>query len=110
MESKKIKEMKDDALLNVKVNKTYYLMTKASIFTVFKELYDESGNPEEFIKQIVSQEYKNMNDKERLFYTLSLLIGEIEKQALETDSFIEKNVDIKDIKKDLISKVKSNED
>ncbi len=41
MENKKVKELKDDAILEVKVNKTYYQMCKASVFTVFKELYDK---------------------------------------------------------------------
>ena len=31
MSEQKIKELKDDALMNVKVNKTYYIMCKASI-------------------------------------------------------------------------------
>ena len=31
-------------MLEIKVNKTYYQMCKASVFTVFKELYDKSGN------------------------------------------------------------------
>ena len=43
-----------------------------------------------------------MDDTERLFYTLSLLVGEIEKQGLETESFIEKELDIK-AKKNFLS-------
>jgi hypothetical protein len=52
-----------------------------------------------------------MDDTERLFYTLSLLVGEIEKQGLETESFIEKELDIETLKKDLAEKFKkTNED
>ena len=52
-----------------------------------------------------------MTDEERTFYTLTLLVGEIEKQAIETKSFIEKDISEDDLKKALDAKVsKSNED
>ena len=111
MESKKVKELKDDAILDVKVNKTYYMMTKSAVYTVFKVLYDNSGDPDAFVKQIITKEFKDMDDTERLFYTLTLLVGEIEKQALEHDAFIEKDVDIDAMKEELSKKLKeSNED
>ena len=34
----KVKEMKDDALIDVKVNKTYYLMVKALSFYLFNQI------------------------------------------------------------------------
>ena len=109
MESKKVKELKDDAILEIKVNKTYYHMCKASVFTVFKDLYDKSGNPDDFVKSVVSKEYKDMTDKERLFYTLSLLVGEIEKQGLAQDAFVDKELNVEDLKKELEA-LKANED
>ena len=39
MEVKKVKEMKDDALLDVKVNKTYYQMAKAALLTILQDVY-----------------------------------------------------------------------
>ncbi len=113
MSEQKIKELKDDALMNVKVNKTYYMMCKASIFVIFQELNDESEKSEksdEFIKSILSKEYNDMSDKERLFYTLSLLVGEIEKQALENKMFIEKDINSTEIKEEIEKLSKSNED
>jgi hypothetical protein len=109
MESKKIKELKEDAILEVKVNKTYYQMCKASLFTVFKDLYDKSGDPDKFVKNIVSKDYKDMTDHERLFYTLSLLVGEIEKQGLEQKAFVDKELNVEDLKNELEA-LKSNED
>jgi len=109
MSSKKIKELKDDAILNVKVNKTYYHMCKAAIFIVFKEIYDNSKNSDDFVKSIISKDYNDMSDNERLFYTLTLLVGEIEKQALENDAFIEKELDVEKVKEDL-DKVESSKD
>ena len=53
-----------------------------------------------------------MNDEERTFYTLSLLVGEIEKQAIETNSFIEKDISEKDLADAVALRAskKSNED
>ncbi len=111
METKKVKELKDDAILEVKVNKTYYMMVKNAVYTVFKVLYDNSGNPDDFVKQVITKEYKDMDDTERLFYTLTLLVGEIEKQAVDNDALVEKEVDLEAMKKALSEKLeKSNED
>ena len=111
MESKKVKELKDDAILDVKVNKTYYMMTKNAVYTVFKVLYDNSGDPDAFVKQIITKEFTDMDDTERLCYTLTLLVGEIEKQAIENNAFIEKEVDVDTMKEELSKKLKeSNED
>tara|TARA_R110000803_G_scaffold18556_2_gene49351 strand:- start:120 stop:455 length:336 start_codon:yes stop_codon:yes gene_type:complete len=111
MESVKSRELKDDAILNVKVNKTFYLMCKSALFTSFKEIQGDSKNAEEFIKNLVSKKYEEMTDKERTFYTITLLVGEIEKQAVETNSFIEKEHSLEDLKKDLEANIsKSNED
>ena len=35
MKSIKTRELKDDAILDIKVNKTFYLMTKAALFHSF---------------------------------------------------------------------------
>ncbi len=102
MENKKIqaKEIKDDAILDVKVNKTFYLMSKSALFSIFNSIYtNKDMSSEEFVKSIVSKKYEEMNEAERTFYTLTLLVGEIEKQALENDAFIEKDISEKDLAK-----------
>lgn len=102
MDPIKAKEMKDDAMLDIKVNKTFYLMSKSALFSIFKDLYDNSkGTSEEFVKSIISKKYEEMSEQERNFYTLTLLVGEIEKQALETDSFIEKEYSEEELKEKL---------
>ena len=111
MKSIKTRELKDDAILDIKVNKTFYLMTKAALFHSFTGLHNPDIKPEEFVKSVISKEYKEMNDTERTFYTLTLLVGEIEKQASETKSFIEKEMSEEDLKKALNKQVSnSNED
>ena len=108
MENTKIKELKDDAILEIKVNKSFYLMSKAGLLTILQELNQSSElNLEVFVKSIISKKYEDMNDKERTFYTLTLLVGEIEKQAVETKSYIEKEINVDQLKKDIET---SNED
>ncbi len=103
----KVKELKDDATMNVLVNKTFYMMAKSSLITIFKELNNTS---KDYIKNITSKSYADLNDKERIFYTLTLLIGEIEKQALNNNMFVEKDIDTAALKKSLEKINKSNED
>jgi|TARA_R110000851_G_scaffold268549_1_gene421271 hypothetical protein len=115
MESKKVqaKEIKNDAILDIKVNKTFYLMSKSALFSTFSRIYkDTTVSSENFVKSIVSKKYEEMNDEERTFYTLSLLVGEIEKQAIETNSFIEKDISEKDLADAVALRAskKSNED
>lgn len=102
MESAKVKELKDDAILNIKVNKTFYLMTKSALFSAFKTVYDDSKiSSEEFVKALVSKDYKDMSEQERNFYTLTLLVGEIEKQAVENNLFEEKEYSQEELKEKL---------
>ena len=101
MESQKVKELKDDAIVDIQINKTFYQMCKASLFVVFKELFDDSSNPDEFVKNLLSKNYTEMNDKERMFYTFTLLIGEVEKQAKDKDLFIDKELSVNDLKEAL---------
>tara|TARA_B110000858_G_C17408275_1_gene295549 strand:+ start:150 stop:482 length:333 start_codon:yes stop_codon:yes gene_type:complete len=110
MESVKAKELKDDAIINVKVNKTFYMMSKAALLVLFGEVNKEKNNADTFIKNLISKKYEEMSDKERIFYTLTLLIGEIEKQAADTDQLQEKEIDVEKLKSELNKASKSNED
>jgi hypothetical protein len=93
MESLQVQEIKDGAIINIKVNKTFYMMCKASLYTLFKETYDiKNGNPETFIKNIVSNPYEKLDEKERIFHTFTLLIAEIEAQAKSQGFLQEKEV------------------
>lgn len=110
MENKKVKELKEDAILDVKVNKTYYMMSKAALFTLLNDIYTkEDGNPDQFVQDLVNKKYEELDDKQRAFYTLTLLVGEIEKQAIANDAFIEKEIDVEKLKADL-KKVQDAED
>jgi len=86
----KVKEIKDDAILEIKVNKTYYLMTKALSFNLFNSIPQEKR--EATVQGLKEKKYEEMDDVQKSFYTVALLISEIEKQAAATGNLIEKEV------------------
>ena len=62
----KVKEMKDDAIIDVKINKAFYLMVKAVLFTLFTEI-QKLENSEQVIKETGEKEYKDRTDIQRTF-------------------------------------------
>tara|TARA_R110000868_G_scaffold301901_1_gene562404 strand:- start:505 stop:816 length:312 start_codon:yes stop_codon:yes gene_type:complete len=86
----KTKELKDDAIVSVKINKNFYLMTKAVIFYLYNQMPQEGI--EEYIKSCVSKEYKDLDDLQRSFHTITILLAEIEKQAKDNDLYFEKEI------------------
>jgi hypothetical protein len=87
----KVKELKDDVILDVKVNKTYYVMLKKTLFFLFNQI-SEDEKSEDVIKNIMGLDYNKMSEFERSFYTISLMISEIEKLTAQEGNFIEKEV------------------
>ena len=87
----KVKELKDDVILDVKVNKSYYLMAKAASFTVLQQMnLLEKGD--DHIKEIMTKKYEDLDDLQRAFYTLILLLAEVERQAKESNLYDEKEI------------------
>jgi menaquinone-dependent protoporphyrinogen IX oxidase len=87
----KAKELKDDVILDIKVNKSYYLMAKAASFTILQQMnVVEKG--EEYFKSIMTQKYEDLDDLQRAFYTIILLLAEIEKKATDGNLYIEKEI------------------
>jgi hypothetical protein len=87
----KAKELKDDAILNIQINKSYYMMAKASSFTILKSMNITDKNPEYF-KDLMSKKYEELDEMQRVFYTLILLLSEAEKQATENKLYNEKEI------------------
>lgn len=87
----KVKELKDDAIVEIKVNKSFYLMTKALSYFLFQTIKDDNER-EESLKKIMTGKYEDMNDFERSFYTVTLLLAEIEKQAQDNKLYNEKEI------------------
>lgn len=76
----KIKEIKDGALINIKVNKNFYLMAKDSLYTIFKHLLSNQSEKEN-LQNILTKQFNDLSEFERAFYTMTLLVSEIEKQV-----------------------------
>jgi hypothetical protein len=86
----KVKELKDDSIIEVKVNKTFYLMTKAILLHLVNNI--TAKDKDAYIKEAITKEYKDLDDAQRAFYTISLLLAEIEQVAKTKDLFVEKEV------------------
>jgi len=86
-----VKELKDDAIVEIKVNKGYYLMTKALSYFLFQTITDDKER-EESLKKIMTGKYEDMNDFERSFYTVTLLLAEIERGAKDQNQYDEKEI------------------
>ncbi len=84
----KVKELKDDVLIDVKVNKSFYMMLKGTIYYLFNQIEDAQKR-EEALKNVMNNKYEDMTAYERSFYTLTLIIAEIERVAAEQNMYKE---------------------
>lgn len=88
----KVKELKDDALIDIKVNKAFYLMSKNASYYLFSQLPEKDEEREKALKKIMEGKYEDLNELERSFYTLTLLLAEIETQAKNNNLYDEKEI------------------
>jgi squalene cyclase len=86
----KTKELKDDAIVSIQVNKSFYLMTKAIAFYLYTQMPKEGI--EEYFKECMSKEYKDLDDLQRSFHTITILLAEIENQAKNNNLYFEKEI------------------
>lgn len=87
----KVKELKDDAVFDIKVNKSFYLMAKEVAMYLFSSEKDPQVL-EESLKNMTTKQYGELNIYERSFYTVTLLIAEIERVAKEKSLYDEKEI------------------
>jgi hypothetical protein len=87
----KVKELKDNLLIDVKVNKSYYLMLKSSLHFLFNLIKDDEKRAVS-MQNVMKGEYDKMNSYEKTFYTLTLILAEIERVAKEENHYEEKEV------------------
>lgn len=89
----KVKELKDDALLSVQVNKAYYFMLKNTLFCLFNQIQAQGKEEaEKSIETIKAADYAKMTQVEQAFYTVTLMISEIERISTEQNLFEEKEI------------------
>ena len=87
----KVKEMKDDAIINVPVNKSYYLMMKATSFYLFSHM-GKNSDPDAYLKETLSKEYKDLDELQRAFFTVALFLAQVEKQVADENKFEEREI------------------
>jgi hypothetical protein len=89
----KVKELKDDAILSIKVNKSYYIMLKNSLYYLFTQIQlTGAEETEKSLAKIKEADYSKMNPLEQCFFTTTLMITEIEKTSVEEKLFDEKEI------------------
>jgi hypothetical protein len=87
----KVKELKDDTIISIDVNKSYYLMLKEALYYLFTTQSNDDIR-EESLKKIMTGDYNNLNDWEKTFYTITLALTEIERKAVEGNAYNEKEI------------------
>jgi hypothetical protein len=97
MSTIKVREIKNDAIIDIKLNKNFYLMLKATMLYIFKQEPDQEKY-EALIKKVMSTETENEphTEHEAAFKTMLLLLAEIERQAGENNLFDVKEIEIKE--------------
>ena len=96
-----VKELKDDALVKLEVNKAYYYMVKNALFYLFKNATVTENEKESILKGLMQKPYPEMSEWEKAFYTLTLLVAEIEKVAAEQDLYNDVELDLpEEVKQD----------
>lgn len=95
----KVKEIQDDAIIEIKVNKNFYLMLKGAMFYIFKQETDNQKK-EAMVKKVLDQDMTDFTELEAAFKTLTLIVAEIERVASDQNKMVEKEVDIPEPPKD----------
>ena len=75
-------------------------MVKSVLFDLFNRL-QEKGFKDDIIKNIINKPYSELSQEEKSFYTVTLLLAEIENQATNNNLFEEKEFDAEKVIKDL---------
>jgi hypothetical protein len=87
----KVKEMKDDAIVNIPVSKGYYIMVKNLAFHLVNKLIKDNKS-EDYISAIGTKDYAELDDDQRSVRTVTLLVAEIEAQTKIQNQFSENEV------------------
>jgi glucosamine--fructose-6-phosphate aminotransferase (isomerizing) len=95
----KVKELKDDALVSIVVNKTYYFMVKNLAYSLTQQLLDENKDPQH-IKDSFEKTYDQLNETQRNLQTIGLMIAEIETVPAKIEVALKSNDMIKELAKE----------
>jgi hypothetical protein len=87
----KVKELKDDAIVQIPVSKGYYMMVKNTAFHLLNKMIQDTKS-EEYLKEIGVKQYNELDEDQRVLQTITLLVAEIEAQAVVQKQFQDKEV------------------
>jgi len=87
----KVKEIKDDAIVSIQVNKGFYMMVKALSFNLYQQI-SKQENAEEYMKNVMTKSYTELDDLQKSFYTVALLLAEMETQFKNENLYTEKEI------------------
>lgn len=90
-----VKELKDNALVKVEVNKSFYFMVKNALFFLFRNMDIKEEDKEKVLKELMTKNFNDMTHWEQSFYAITLLLAEIERQASLTDQYQDVEIDPK---------------
>ena len=82
-------EIADDAVIEIKVNKSFYFMVKNLGFTLYKLMSQEESQIFNELMQKKDNnllpDYNTLSQPQQNFYTIMLLLAEIEKEAIKNN-------------------------
>jgi hypothetical protein len=87
----KLKELQEDVLIDITVNKSYYTMLKHSLHYLFNLVSADEKTAEEYSK-LPEKKYEDMTPHQRTFFTITLMVAEIERKAKELNLYNEKEI------------------
>lgn len=90
-----VKELKDDALVKVEINKSFYFMVKNALFFLFRNMDIKEEDREKVLKELMTKNFNDMTHWEQSFYAITLLLAEIERQASLTGQYQDVEIDPK---------------
>ena len=90
-----VKELKDDALMSIEVNKSFYFMVKNALFFLFRNMDIKEEDREKVLKDLMAKNFNDMTHWEQSFYAITLLLAEIERQASLTNQYQDVEIDPK---------------
>jgi hypothetical protein len=87
----KVKELKNDAVVQVPVSKGYYIMVKNLAYILLNKMLQDKKS-EDYLKEIGTKTYTELDDDQKAMQTVTLLVAEIEAQAVIQKQFEEKEI------------------
>jgi len=94
--SVKLKELKKDAVVDVKVDKNFYFLIKKTLFDLIKDM--NTDDQKKLTEKIKAQNFDDLTSIQEASYLFSVIIASVEQTAIKENLYEE--IDVDDIKID----------